>query len=296
MISQESLYKQPIIKVLCGAVMISFSAVFVNIAEVTPTTSAFYRVFFGALFLLLLFLGRRSPLDSLRRSWPILGLCGFIFALDLYFWHESILYIGPGLATILGNFQVFILAAAGVLFFNEKLGLHYLAAIPLAILGLFLIVGVNWNMLTSGYKTGIYFGLLTALCYSIFLLCLRKIQGQGEHFQIQNLMLVSIFTALFLGMKMLYSADSFAIPDLKSASALLGLGLFSQTIGWLMIANALPKIRPSLAGLCLLIQPSLSFVWDVLFFNRPTELTNWFGVALTLGAIYLGITNKTEST
>jgi drug/metabolite transporter (DMT)-like permease len=89
-----------------------------------------------------------------------------------------------------------------------------------------------------------------------------------------------------------YAGDSFTIPDFKSLLSLLGLGLFSQTIGWVLIANALPKIRASFTGLILLLQPALAFIWDVLIFDRPTDLLNWTGVALTLAAIYMGLTGK----
>jgi hypothetical protein len=42
--------------------------------------------------------------------------CGLFFALDLFCWHASILHIGPGLATIIDNFQVFVLTTVGILF------------------------------------------------------------------------------------------------------------------------------------------------------------------------------------
>ncbi|MDH3433815.1 MAG: EamA/RhaT family transporter, partial [Gammaproteobacteria bacterium] len=41
-------------------------------------------------------------------------------------------------------------------------------------------------------------------------------------------------------------------------------------------------------GLALLLQPTLSFVWDVLFFARPMSLTELAGAAIALFAIYLG--------
>jgi drug/metabolite transporter (DMT)-like permease len=91
---------------------------------------------------------------------------------------------------------------------------------------------------------------------------------------------------------MLHAGDSFTIPNSKSLLALLGLGLFSQTIGWVLIANAMPKIRASFTGLILLLQPALAFIWDVLIFNRPTDILNWTGVILTLAAIYMGLTGK----
>ena len=91
---------------------------------------------------------------------------------------------------------------------------------------------------------------------------------------------------------MLAENASFAIPNLKSLFSLVALGLFSQTIGWLIIANAMPKIPASITALVLLLQPALSFVWDILFFARPTTALNVLGVGITLGAIYLGLTGR----
>ena len=288
-----SLWRMPISRVLLGAFLISFSGIFVKLADVPPTSSAFYRVFFGAIFLLCATVFSQDFKKLTFFEVLLITFCGFVFALDLFFWHESILFIGPGLATLLGNFQVFLLAATGIFFFGEKSRPRFFAAIPLAITGLLFIVGVNWDGLENNYKTGIYFGLLTALCYTVFLLSLRKIQSDKSHSIFSSLMFVSISSSLFLGLKMLHSGDSFKIPDFRTLLALLSLGLFSQTIGWVLIANAMPKIRASFTGLILLLQPALAFIWDVLLFNRPTDFLNWSGVALTLAAIYMGLTGKT---
>ena len=285
----------PIVHVLCGAFLISFSSVFVKLAHVSPTASGFYRVGFGAIFLFLGVLIKREFNVVGLKQLLLIAFCGLTFALDLYFWHESIFYIGPGLATLLGNFQVFLLAAVGIIFLGESAKLRFLIAIPLAISGIFFIVGGNWGNLTVDYKTGIYFALLTALCYTVFLLTLRKIQQERGQSFFLLLMLVSLASAAYLGLKMVYTGDSFTIPDSQSLLALLGLGLSSQTVGWILIATAMPKIPASLTGLALLLQPTLSFIWDVIIFHRPTDLTNWLGVAVTLIAIYMGITGKVAS-
>ena len=108
------------------------------------------------------------------------------------------------------------------------------------------------------------------------------------------MLLVSAATALVLAGYMLLSDISFVIPDLSSLFSLACLGFLSQCFGWVLIATSLPRTNTSSAGLILLLQPSLSFLWDVLFFNRPTEPLNWLGVTLTLFAIYLGISAKKE--
>jgi len=275
--------------------MISFSGVWVKVADVAPTVSAFYRVLFGGLFLLVAACWKK---ELTWKGWQRLFLgffCGFLLALDLFFWHKSIHYIGPGLATILGNFQVFLLAGLGVVFMGEKISAKFFFAILMAIMGLFLVVGIQWNQLGSEYKSGVYLGLATAVAYTLFLLALRKLQsGQTETITFYGMMILSFAAAVFLGIQAAYSGDAFTIPDTRSWTALLLLGLTSQGIGWILISNALPRIRASLAGLILLLQPSLAFIWDVLLFQRATSTLNWIGVVIAITAIYLGMAKNSD--
>lgn len=274
---------------LAGALMISFSGVWVKISHVPPTVSAFYRVFFGGLILLAVALPKREIGWQGKRylGWGL--LCGFFFALDLGLFHYAVAYVGPGLGTILPNFQVFILAGIGVVFLREKLRLLYVISVPLALLGLFLVVGIDWPALGGDHRLGVLCGLGAAACYAGFLLSIRKLQADQQGTTIFSVLtMVSLTTAAFLALEVLRLGESFTIPDRQSLLALLALGFFSQFAGWILITNALPQIRASLSGLILLLQPALAFVWDVLFFQRPTSLLNWAGVLIALVAIYLG--------
>jgi drug/metabolite transporter (DMT)-like permease len=274
---------------LIGALMISFSGVWVKVSQVAPMVSAFYRVLFGGLILLVVAGLKREPLWHGRRflGWGL--LCAFFFALDLGLYHYAVHYVGPGLGTILPNFQVFILAAIGVSFFGEKLRLPYVISVPLALLGLFLVVGIDWPSLSADYRLGVLCGLGAAACYAGFLLSIRKLQGdqQGATF-FSVLTMVSLMTAAYLAIEVIRIGETFAIPGRQSLLALIALGFCSQFAGWLLITNALPQIRASFSGLILLLQPALAFVWDVLFFQRPTSLLSWVGVSIALIAIYLG--------
>jgi drug/metabolite transporter (DMT)-like permease len=272
-----------------GAFMISFSGVWVKVSHVTPTASAFYRVFFGGIILLSAALFRREMVWHGGRHLLLSLTCGLFFAVDLVFYHYSVIYVGPGLGTILPNFQVFILAMTGIFFFGEKVRLLFLISIPLAVIGLLLIVGIDWGQLDRLNKIGVYFGLGAAVCYAAFLLFLRKLQSDQAGLSFfYVLTVVSLAASAFLAVEIFHNGDTFNIPDLQSFFALMALGLFSQTIGWMLIANALPVILASLSGFILLLQPALAFVWDVLIFQRPTSLTNWIGVLIVLFAIYFG--------
>ncbi len=281
--------RRAIIGLTAGALMISFSGVWVKLSHVTPTASAFYRVLIGGILLLLGSLWRRELQWMTRRQTGLVLICSAFFTFDLIFFHASIHFVGPGLGTILPNFQVFIMALVGALFFREKLDRIYLWSPPMAIAGLFLLVGIQWHLLGAQYKLGIYLGLAASVCYAGFLLTLRKLQADKHGISFFFiLMVVSLITAGMIALEMVRTGDTFIIPDLQSLLALSSLGVFSQGVGWILIANALPHIRISLSGLILVLQPALSFVWDVLFFARPTSGLNWIGVIMVLAAIYMG--------
>ena len=182
-----------------GAIIISFSSVLVNISDVHSSVSAFYRMFFGSLFLICIcFVKKEFKIRKLKKNLLAIA-CGLVFALDLLAWHASIGYVGPGLATILGNFQVFVLTIVGFMIFKEKITITFVLSLPLAFLGLFLILGIDIDHLSRSYGIGVFLGLLTAIFYSMYLLILRKLQSDKNDFSlVYYLMLVTVSCLFFL--------------------------------------------------------------------------------------------------
>ena len=283
------LLASPRIRLFVGAALISLSPVWVRLVSVSPTTSGFYRVLFGALALAvyLIVSGRRVELSS--RAWKILVLASVFFSLDLWFWHRSINYIGPGLATLLANFQVFFMMLGGALLLRQAPAPAQIAAVPLALVGLALIVGVDWQALSGEYRLGVLFGLLTAVSYAAFMLCLRA-SRRGSKYRIptREVAVVSVGCTLILGATAFVEGQSLAIGSLSDAGWLVAYGVLSHCLGWLFIASSLPQVTAAEAGLALLLQPALSFGWDVLLFARPLSAIELLGAAVTLFAIYLG--------
>ena len=281
---------------LLGGVIISFSAVFVKIVEVGPTAAGVYRNLFGGVALLPFVVMRRESMWRGARPFAWALLAGALFATDIFFWHRSILYIGPGLATILGNFQVFVLAVVGVVVFRETAGWRFVSSIPLAFLGLFLLVGVDWGSLDASARIGVGYGLATAACYAGYLLTLRYAQRSSPRLSaMSNLAQISLITAAILVGIAIVEGSDLRIPDRKSWVVLISYGVLCQALGWVIISNALRRTDASRAGLLLLLQPALTFVWDVLFFGRPTAPVELLGAVIALFAIYLGATRRRTS-
>ena len=98
---------RPVLAGVLGALVIAFSAILVRLAEVSPSTAAFFRCAYAlpVLALLAWLEDRRYGPRPLRERLP-LWAAGVMFAADLTFWHHSIEAVGAGLATVLGNIQV----------------------------------------------------------------------------------------------------------------------------------------------------------------------------------------------
>jgi len=272
-----------------GAALISLSPVWVKLVAVPPTVSAFYRVLIGGVALAIFLLATRRRLDLSRRIVALLLVGAVFFALDLWFWHRSIIYVGPGLATLLANFQVFFMMLAGVAFLGQAPRPAQLVAVPLAILGLSLLVGFQWQASAPDYRIGIGLGMLTAMAYAGYLLSLRAARALSTHrLPTREIAVVSLATALLLGIATVVEGESLVVPSLLDAGWLFAYGILSHAIGWLLIATSLPKVTATEAGLALLIQPVLTFIWDVLLFGRTFTAIEASGAALALFAIYLG--------
>lgn len=278
-----------IFQVALGAIIISFSSVFVVLTETGPTVDGVYRMLFGGLGLLLIAIFRGERIRPKGKLILLLGACAVAIAVDLAYFHRSIQHIGPGLATVLGNFQVFFLVLIGLFVFRERFKPLFFLATILAMVGLFMLVGVHWSGVDESYRTGVYYAFYTAAAYALFILTLRYTrQGDGALPLFANLAIISLFSAALLIILAFFQGEDLAIYRHQDYFWLFTYGISNQLIGWLLISRGLPHISVSLAGLLIMLQPGFAFVWDMLFFDRPTTSVDIIGVVLTLIAIYIG--------
>ncbi|WP_207262764.1 DMT family transporter [Desulfovibrio sp. Huiquan2017] len=273
---------------LVGAVLISFSSVMVVLAGLPPDVTGFYRLIGGGLAML----AALARAGKLKRFTPNVVKWGCVaavfFAGDFVFWHRAIGYVGPGLSTMLGNFQVIPLAVVSALFFKERMPPRMYAAIPLALAGLYLMVGVGWAGFSADYRLGVFYGLLTACFYALYMLSLKYALSKDH---VDSLVLASVaalVTGLILGALALVEGESFAIPTFKSLAAISALAFICHAVGWFLITRGIQTVRGALVGLILLLQPTLSFLWDILFFGKPVNPVELSGVGLALVGIYIG--------
>ena len=284
---------QPLIRIAIGAVCISFAPILVKAVgndALGPTGIGMYRCLIGAALLFLAAGHRGDRLLLPRKVMGLLALAGFIFFLDLFVWHRSIILAGAGMATILGNTQVFATAVLSLLLFREKLTGRFMIAAVSAMAGVVLLVGIGSQVSFDGrYLQGIVFGLLTGIVYAAFLLTVRQVgRVRDNGTNLTRIAWISLFAGLFLGGAALVEGDLGPPQDLQAWSLLFLLALVAQSAGWLMIARSLPKVPGAVGGLLLLLQTVLATLWGALLFREHLEPVQMIGAAITLAAIYVG--------
>jgi drug/metabolite transporter (DMT)-like permease len=260
-----------------------------------PTASAFWRMALAAAMLLpIVALGITRSATRLMPNGRVLGLVAIaavFFTFDLWMWHRSILYVGVGLATLLGNFQVFVLAGYGALVLGEHGGWRLWTGLLLAIAGLALMLVPDWASFDARFHVGVGFGLGTGAAYAGFLIAFRKAQATRDAASNETLLWwMCLFTAVMLLPMTWAGGESLAPTRASDWGTLLAYAFIAQVCGWLVIGRAMPKLTAGVLGLCLLLQPLLAYVWDAALFGTRLSALGLIGLGLSLAGIFLGLT------
>ncbi|MBW3564486.1 MAG: DMT family transporter [Acidobacteria bacterium] len=279
---------------ILGVVAISFSAVFVRLSEVSPSTAAVFRVGYALPILMIIYWFRRHRDQRTRRERMIAVIAGVALAVDFACWHRSIAMIGAGLATVLGNTQVVFVALAAWLFHRERPNRMALAFVPVVFFGVVLISGVfderAWGTDPLG---GAIFGVLTGLTYAAFLLIFRVSNTATVAPPVGPLM-DATFGALVASVLLIPTDRHFSWEISWPAHGwLLALAVTASVVGWLLISWVLPRLPALETSVILLVQPMLTVLWGWALLGEDLGIGQWIGVAVVLSGI--GILSTTGS-
>ncbi len=280
--------------VLIGAFLISFSPIFVSLSDLQPTVSAFYRVFIGSIFLgVMVALNYQRYADKFLINRYLILAC-FFFALDLWFWHRSILYIGPGMSTLIVNFQIFIIPLLSYFIFNLVPNRYQILAIFLGAFGLYLTLGYGGSFSSEDIRLGLIFGILTAFAYSAYILSLKKndLEDSARISPVISLLCISAISALILFVAVKFEGESLAINSAQNLFSMLAYGIMSHVFGWYMIILGLKTITATTAGIILISQPIFSLVWEYLIFSRVTNSIEIIGISIVVVAMITCVSSE----
>ena len=271
---------------LAGVIAISFSAIFVRLAGVSPDTAAFFRCAYAIPPLVLVWLAFRDRDNRTARERGLAYAAGLFLAVDFAFWHRAIEDIGAGLGTVLGNVQVVFVGFAAWALFRERPTKLAFVLVPVVFTGVVLMSGLgDDSAFGKNPGAGVIFGILTSLMYTGFLLLLRAANKRLVP-PAGPLLDATIGAAIgSLAIGLVFDSEFSLTLVWPEHGWLVGLALSAQVVGWLLISWALPRLPALETSVLLLVQPMSTVLWAYLIFGERLSPIQWAGVALVLGGV-----------
>ena len=253
----------------------------------SPATGVFYRCLFGLPILVLVAYAEvqaRGPMS--RRTVAMSALAGVFFAVDLLTFHIVIDLMGAGLATVMGNLQVVVVALAAWLILGERPRREVFAAIPVMLVGAVLISGVvGTGAFGENPQAGVAIGLITAVAYAGYLLVIR--QASPDHRPAGPVAIATAVTGLIAGLFGAAGGSLDLTPGWPAIGYLIAYGVVSQSIGYVAIQTALPRLPAVTSSVLLLVQPVSTLVLGVLLLGEQPSAAQVLGVVLVVAGIGL---------
>jgi len=276
--------KWPYAALVAGIVCIAWSAIFVRWTSIPGPASAFYRLLIPAIVLLPTWLipGKSQKLSL--RSYAIIAIGGFFFALDLTFYNSSILQTNAANATLLGNNTPIVVGLLTWLVFRRRPKASFWTGLALALTGSLVIMGHDFAK-HAQFGVGDAMALAAAACFAVYLMATEEVRSHTGTLEFLRLAILSSTIFMFLFTSILRVPLN--IPDRRSILALVGLGLVSQLGGYLALTYALGHLPATITSVSLLSQGPLTAVLAALLLGEPLSASQIAGGALVLAGVWL---------
>lgn len=270
---------------LGGAAIISFSAILYRLSGADPTTGAFLRMAYAVPLLVVVRWFRRAADERTGRERALAATSGALLGLDVIAWQSAIDHIGAGLATLVANSQVIIVPLVTWLIFRERPGNRVFIAMPVVVVGLAAVTGLGGTQ-TFGERPalGVLLGVLAAMLYSGFLIGFRRSSRRLAP-AAAPLLDATIGAAVAVALAGLVLGELTFSGSWQTHAWLIVLAFGPQTIGWLAIGYALPRLPAAITSFAILLQPSLTLLWGFLIFQEEPSVIQLGGVVLVISGV-----------
>ncbi len=273
---------------ILGAVLISFSGIFVKVSELGPQATGFYRLLFAfpVFWLWQRWSARegRGDVDRPRSAgdfW-LLVLPGLLLAGDFIAWHWGIRMTAVANPTLFGNTAPIWVTLALWLFWGKRFRPGFLVGMTLAIGGIALILGASFETGRNDL-IGDLLGIVTGMFYGAYMLALKAARHRFSTAAIMTWG-AAAGALLILGVA-LAAGESLVIPSWHGLLLLVGLSLVSQVGGTSMISWSFAHLPAAFSAVTLLMNPMLTAIFAWVLLDEALGMGQIAAGLLVLGGI-----------
>jgi drug/metabolite transporter (DMT)-like permease len=280
-----------LVLLVIGVVAVGFAAIFIRYADAPSLSIAFYRNAFAAAVLLPLAIARHpGEIRGLsRRQVGIAALSGVFLALHFATWISSLALTTVAASVVLVTSAPIFTAAAGRLFFGERVDRRVMMGILLALAGTVVITGGDLR-LSGRAALGDLLALAGAVAGAGYFLAGRRLRPSMS--LLTYVGLVYAICAALLFVIVLTAGDPLGGFDAQTWWMLVLLALVPQILGHTTFNYLLADLDATVVAVAVMGEPVVSALLAVAFFGEVPPWTAVAGGLVLLGGIYVALTDR----
>lgn len=272
--------------ILISLLFLGLNSIFCKLAlsnnYIDAFSFTFFRLFFGAITLLLIYFYKSKKISILPKSNWLSSFMLFLYAICFSY---SFLDINAGFGTLLLFAVVQMVMVAFSLFFKEKINLQKIIGIFLALFGLIYLLYPKESFEVSLFHA--FLMIIAGIAWAVYTVLGKKssdsLYNTMDNF-IKSLVFVGIFYILYLPENSFISQNGLLLAFIS--------GSLTSAIGYVLWYEILPKLQYITAGVIQLFVPIISIIISIIFLNENLSTTLFLSTIIIFTGIILTIFSK----
>jgi len=272
--------------ILISLLFLGLNSIFCKLAlsnnYIDAFSFTFFRLFFGAITLLLIYFYKSKKISILPKSNWLSSFMLFLYAICFSY---SFLDINAGFGTLLLFAVVQMVMLAFSLFHKEKINLQKIIGIFLALFGLIYLLYPKESFEVSLFHA--FLMIIAGIAWAVYTILGKKssdsLYNTMDNF-IKSLVFVGIFYILYLPENSFISQNGLLLAFIS--------GSLTSAIGYVLWYEILPKLQYITAGVIQLFVPIISIIISIIFLNESLSTTLFLSTIIIFTGIILTIFSK----
>ena len=272
--------------ILISLLFLGLNSIFCKLAlsnnYIDAFSFTFFRLFFGAITLLLIYFYKSKKISILPKSNWLSSFMLFLYAICFSY---SFLDINAGFGTLLLFAVVQMVMLAFSLFHKEKINLQKIIGIFLALFGLIYLLYPKESFEVSLFHA--FLMIIAGIAWAVYTILGKKssdsLYNTMDNF-IKSLVFVGIFYILYLPENSFISQNGLLLAFIS--------GSLTSAIGYVLWYEILPKLQYITAGVIQLFVPIISIITSIIFLNESLSTTLFLSTIIIFTGIILTIFSK----